>query len=112
MNKDDDMSFEIMIHSEMDENSILDLLQQSFEYSSKKGGYISFARNVFKISQNALYDKSKAINDPDRWIYYRFNLLVFPEADVTIEEQKLLARKIMKTLSESCLAELVAEFEI
>lgn len=108
-----DLSFEIMIDSESSQEVIFDHILSKLESVSSKGGYLISSGNVLKLGGNALHDKSKTQCKEEGWMYYKFNLTVFPEVPVDLNNQISLVKKLFAILRElSCQAELIAEFEI
>jgi hypothetical protein len=113
---DQDFTFAIMVHSEeLEERKITDLLMSELGVTSRKGAYMVYANNVIVIGKNHLYDKNKFSDVKEGWLYYKYSLSVFPVKEnlITMDGQILIAQHLLIVLKEmSCLAQLVAEFEL
>ena len=112
----EDLTFEIKIHSDMAEyEDIFNLLLTRLDSTSQVGGYILSCGNVLTLDKNSMYDENVNLRQEDAWIYYKYDLSVFPEKieKANINNQISLAKNIINILQESdCLAELIAEFDI
>jgi len=107
-----EFNFGVMIDSSKSQEELTTLLLEQFPNATRDGGYIKANRNVLQLNDNFEYDILRSNEEKDGWIYYKYDLSVFPIEPVHLEEQRSLARVIISAIRGSGdRAELVAEFE-
>ena len=95
----EDLTFSLMIKTNETEASLINLLTANLEGAERVGGYIKYSANVINLERNSLHDEDKASrHGGDSWLYYPYNLNVFPVGDATREGQIDLANKLQKIL--------------
>jgi len=95
-----ELTFEILVETEKSKEELMEILQEKIEGTVRQKGYLLLQNNVLKIEENPLHDKSRLGAGEDSWSYFKYSVSVFPQNETTIEEQKLLARKISNFLIE------------
>ncbi|MGC4059327.1 MAG: hypothetical protein QM749_00090 [Aquabacterium sp.] len=95
----EDLTFSLMIKTSETESSLINLLTKNLEGAQRVGGYIKYSANVINLERNSLYDEAKASrHEGDSWLYYPYNLNIFPTGEVTKEGQIDLANKLQDML--------------
>lgn len=106
-----DLTFNVMIEMDMEEGELCELLLSGLPGATRERGYIRSGYNLLNLSCNPRADKIKALSAENGWLYYRFDLSVFPVGDAELGMQKVLAEQIQEVLrSVKGSFELVAEF--
>ena len=107
----ENLTFNVMIESDKSRMELLGIFLSSLPGSTIEGAYIRYEGNILELGKNISYDEEKARCDEDAWMYYRFDLTVFPEGQAEGESQVELANKILAIVRDcNGRAELVADF--
>lgn len=110
---DEDLRFSLKIEMDIDEHVLSDLIARSLQGSQRTGGYLAYGRNVMTLDRNTSANREKAASDPEAWMYYAYELNVFPVADVDRAHQEALARELTAVVEKlTGVVEIVSEFEM
>ena len=105
-----DLRFAIAIHADLDEIEVSSVLRKIFpDFTKITEAALRESRNMLVLETSDLYDQNK-INEKDGWLYYKYELSVFPMVDSTLEYQRNLACMILKRIkSIGLLAEIICD---
>lgn len=107
----ENLTFNVMIESDKSRMELLDIFLSGLPGSTIEGAYIRYAGNILELGKNISYDEEKSRCDEDAWMYYRFDLTVFPEGQAERETQIELANRILAIVRDcNGRVELIAEF--
>ncbi|NIA00502.1 hypothetical protein [Massilia sp. CCM 8734] len=97
----------------IDEHILFDIIHRSLPGSERSGGYVKYANNVMTLYRNSFSNTEKARTGPEAWMYYAYDLDVFPVENVDLENQKALAKELSAIVEKvNGIVDLVAEFDM
>ena len=113
MQHDLDLTFCVKIELNIGQITFFDIINNSLAGSERNGGYIKYSKNVMTLELNTFRDAEKAKSGADAWLYYNYDLDVFPVEPVGLEHQKNLVRELV-SIAETLngVVEIIAEFEM
>ena len=91
-----DMRFAIAINSDFKESDIIAIIKNTIpHFVVITPVALKVSKNMLVLDQNDLYDLKK-INEENGWLYYKYELSVFPVEETTLEYQRDLADLLLK----------------
>jgi len=108
--QDPDLRFAIAINSDLEELDMEAAIRNLFpDFVNVTPVALRESRNMLVVDKSDLYDPRK-MDEEDGWLYYKYELSVFPMEETTLEHQRNLADILLKKLrSIGFLAELICE---
>ena len=93
-----DISFAIAIQSDLEGKELIDFISEIVSPSDRITALvIKGMNNRFILDKNWSYDPKK-INLHDGWLYYRYELSVYPINNTSLNKQKTLATLLISSL--------------
>ena len=107
-----DLRFAIALNADFNESDIANAITKLFpNFETITPAAFRESRNMLVLDENDLYNPQK-IQDEDGWIYYKYEISVFPFGDIetTPEYQRNLARLLISKFREiGFLADIVCD---
>jgi len=94
--QDSDFRFAVAINSDLEKAKIVSVIKKLFpSFINISPVALREHINMLVLSESDLFDPDK-INGDEGWIYYKYELSVFPMKETTLKCQRALAAELIK----------------